>query len=130
MKAKSVLFAHLVVTMLQGCIIIPTTEHHTDESDTRDIIDEEKIAFMKTGITGKEEILLRLGEPEYMWGDEKYFVYHWRVTRGYLIWAGGYAGGMSSLTRDYVLLVQFDQDDHLSRYEIQSERFSDEVKRW
>lgn len=123
-------FAQLVLAMLQGCIIIPTLEHHTDEYRTRGIIDEETIAFIKPGYTSKEEVLLKLGEPEYVWDNGRKFVYHWKVTRGYLIYGGGYTGGINSLAKDYVLLIHFEQDDHLSRFEIKSEQFSDQVKQW
>ena len=130
MKARHLFFAYLAIAMLQGCVIIPTLEHHTDEYNTRGIIDEETISFMKPRFTSKEEVLLKLGEPEYVWNNGLKFVYHWKVTRGFLIYGAGYTGGINSLGKDYILLIHFDQDDQLLRFEIKSDEFSDELKQW
>jgi len=69
----------VLLAMLQGCVIIPTLEHHTDEYGTRGIIDESTIAFMHTGATAREEVLLKLGEPEHVWDNGRKFAYTGRL---------------------------------------------------
>jgi hypothetical protein len=119
-----------MVSMMPGCIIIPTLEHHTSEYDTRGIIEEETISFFRNLITTREDVLLNLGEPEYAWEGGRKFVYRWKSVHAYLVYAFGYAGGVQSLGGEYLLLIQFDTDNRILRYEIVSGRFSEEIKRW
>lgn len=139
MKSVFVILAAIYVFLCEGCVVIPTLEHYSHGFDTRGSIDENILQFIRADTTTKEEILLKLGEPEFTWQDERKFLYHWTMVRGYIAWAigGGYTGsvGIHQIPRDYLLLVEFDENNIIKRYEIKSgglfSSFSpDEVRDW
>jgi len=68
----------------------------------------------QVGITTREDLLLRLGEPDATLNNQSVFLYSWTRTRGYLIIAyyDVFAAGKTTM-----LLFEFDADNYLKRFE-------------
>lgn len=116
---RSLLLLLLAAITLYGCVIpIPTPENKVLAGTP---VTEEQLAFMKSGVTMKESVLARLGEPQIIWDDAHIFVYEWEVRHGILLWAvgAGYSGGFGAadLRTRYVLIIQFDDTGRLQRFE-------------
>jgi len=118
MKNISITLCAVLSCLCLGCVVIPvpTKEHTPTGFNTRGEIDAAAVAFIQVGSTSKEEVLLKLGEPDGVWKDERYFLYRWTSVRGgYLIWiaadpnAGNSGIGGATLERErYDLLIEFD----------------------
>jgi len=102
-----------------GCIAlpIPTPEHHANylgegpiNIPTRGRIEKENLAFIVSGKTLKEEIILHLGEPDAVLKKEMAFAYNWEMTAGYLLVAVPGGGAIGPIPRKHMLIIYF--DDH------------------
>ena len=102
---------------LQGCVIIPLPE----KCVSGDEVTPEELTVMQPARTTKKEIVELLGEPDIFWIDENIYAYNWTMRWAVMPWAVGTpyqaAAGIEDLKSDYVLLLQFNKDDRLLRYE-------------
>ncbi len=69
-------------------------------------------AALVEGQTTREEVLLRLGEPDDFQASGSVFIYRWTVGRG--VWASAGAGG-GVIERTHLLRMEFDASGHLVR---------------
>lgn len=73
---------------------------------------------MTPNVTTMQEVLERLGNPTVIWEDARVFVYNWAMRQGIVFWAvygGGF--GMGDISKHYLLLIQFDEQDRVQRFE-------------
>ncbi len=101
-----------------ACIPIPIP---ADEVTSGHEISEEEVLFIESGVTTKQQVLERLGDPSVIWEDERVVAYNWdhvglRVAN---VFAGGYTAGVVVLDvpSHYVLLIQFDEADRVKKFE-------------
>lgn len=101
-------------------------------------VTEEQLAFIILESTTQQEVTEHLGSPKVIWEDAHVFVYDWEMRQGILIWAfaGAYTGtgGVENISKHYVLLIQFDEQDRVQRYEAAvrpvTQPFSDFLEYW
>lgn len=114
-----------------GCLVIPMSEksdppisyrylyRSTGDRqfvETRRNIPPQKYVFF--GYTSKEEVLLRLGEPDKVWADEKKFLYLWRVVGSKVyIWVFDQAG-MEHIPKTFLYFIEFDENNIIKRQEL------------
>jgi len=99
----------LVIIYLAACIIIPTPW-------TDDKISKEEISIITPGLSTKDDVLNKFGEPDVIWeiGDqERVFVYKWERLRAIWILGGGYSATGGLIDTDEALLILFDDTDHV-----------------
>jgi len=103
--------------LLHGCVVIPLPEKCVSGEE----VTPEELAVLQPSLTSKKEIIELLGEPDVFWVDENVFVYNWSMRWAVMPWivGGPYqaVGGIEEFENDYVLLLQFDKDDRLQRFE-------------
>jgi outer membrane protein assembly factor BamE (lipoprotein component of BamABCDE complex) len=96
---------------LAGCIIIPVDYHATG---SRHNITMEATNVLRVGVTTRAEVLLALGEPDFVSEDGQRFGYLWTKVKA--IWAvasyGPGAGG--EVTRSYLVETTFDGSNRVS----------------
>jgi len=113
MNKPNIAICVFLYSLCVGCVIIPTEEHTPKDFNTRGEIDAKAFEFMRVGSTSKEEVLLKLGEPDAVWEDERNFLYLWVTIRGYFAFAipapGGPGGGGPIGVKWYELLIEFDE---------------------
>jgi len=95
---------------LGGCIPLP--EHGLLAG--RGQIDKEDIAFLKVGVTTREDVVLRFGEPDIVLFEQRILAYYWAVSVGILI--SQYGGG--DIRRDHIFMLEFDNQGRLKRAEM------------
>jgi hypothetical protein len=98
-----------------GCAVIPTPEHALLEG--RGKVDESDIAFLSVSKTTREDVLLRFGEPDLVLYDQRILVYHWSVCHGYWLVAGGYSAAGGPIPKNYLFMLEFDDEGRLKRFE-------------
>ena len=100
------------VMTLSGCLAIPT-DYHSKYS--RHNISDKTQSLLRPGVTTKEEVLLLLGEPDYVSGDGQRIAYYW--TKVKMLWGAvggaGYSVGAGEIERSYCLDIKFDNDNRV-----------------
>ena len=101
-------------------------------------ITDEQISPIQIGITTKDEIVSQLGAPDVFWVEERIFAYTWEKHQAVIAWlvSNGYQGalGAAEIGKGCVLLVQFDQNDYVKRFEVTKramfESYGDHLIEW
>jgi hypothetical protein len=111
-NAASLLAAVLCCIVLAGCLIIPVDYHTTG---SRHNVTMESTNALHIGATTRADILLTLGEPDFMSEDGRRFGYHW--TKVKVIWAVASYGGTGAAgecTKSYLIETSFDSSNRLA----------------
>ena len=112
MRWGRTLLVGLACVSLAGCIIIPFP---VDKTKGRAVDVDPKTAF-QTGVTTREEVLTRLGQPDHDTIDRGHvFVYSWwHAGWGFAAFSGfnGNVGTGASYRIDY-LAIKFDESDRI-----------------
>jgi hypothetical protein len=103
--------------VLPACIIIPTPQHYLGGRFEIDYVTTDS---MKPGATSKEDVLLKLGEPDLVVKSGRVLGYRWQKAQAYLFVGGpgGATGGPIMTT--YLFLLEFNEEDVLLRAELKS----------
>ncbi len=116
-----ILISLLIALFTGACIVIPTPEHRLGG---RVPCDDEKTAFIVKDTTSKEEVLLKLGEPDLVLNQERIFVYRWEMVAAYFF-VGGYGAGTGGpIQRPHFLIIEFNDKNMISRHEGRASVFS------
>lgn len=116
-----IFFSLLLILFSGACVVIPTPEHR---DHGRVPCDDEKTSFMVKDTTTKEEVLLKLGEPDLVLNHERIFVYRWEMVAAYFF-VGGYGSGTGGpIQRPHFLIIEFDDRNIVSRHEVRESVFS------
>ena len=115
------LLTALLIVFTSACMVIPTPEHRIAG---RVPCDEEKTTFIMKETTSKEEVLLKLGEPDLVLNRERIFVYRWEMVAAYFFVGGYGAGAMGPIQRPHFLIIEFNDKNIISRHEVRASVFS------
>jgi hypothetical protein len=110
----------VALPLLSACVVVPLPQGEGVVTEGREIAagtpQEAALARMS-----RADLVAALGEPAAIWEERRVFVYAWdRVHLKLLvIIAGGMraAGGILDVPTHYLLLVQLDDDDRVTRAE-------------
>lgn len=116
-----ILLTLLFILLSSACMVIPTPEHRIGG---RVPCDDEKTTFIVKETTSKEEVLLKLGEPDLVLNHERIFVYRWEMVAAYFV-VGGYGGGaVGPIQRPHFLIIEFNDKNIITRHEGRGSVFS------
>ena len=109
-----------IALSLTSCVMVPLPTKEDKELAGKPVT-KEQLAFLTPKMTMKQEVIERLGPPNVIWEDARVFAYNWQMRQGILFWAVGayYTGdaGMTDIPKHYLLLIQFDEQDLVQRFE-------------
>ena len=101
-----------LVLLGSGCLVIPIPTNRWDPTSRRNV-DATTTNALATGQDTREQVLLRLGEPDESTADDRKFRYHTERVQWDILWAvgGGYnaAGGDIEVRKHRDLLLGFDE---------------------
>ncbi len=106
----------ILLFLCVGCLYIPMLDQVT--ADSRGEIEEENLELLEVDYTTRAEVVLILGEPGYAAGGDKFFIYSWDRLYGLFIICGQYNCGELPVTKEFFLLIEFDEEGFMTRYEI------------
>jgi hypothetical protein len=110
----------LVWMVVSGCITIPIFTKETKILSGKPVT-EQQLEFLTPGTTTREDVIQRLGNPHIIWEDARIITYDWDMRRGILLWAvSGYSagyGGLQDIPKHYLLILQFDDQNRVVRFE-------------
>jgi hypothetical protein len=116
-----ILLPLLLILFSSACVVIPTPEHRLGG---RVPCDDEKTTFIVKETTSKEDVLLKLGEPDLVLNRERIFVYRWEMVAAYFVVGGYGAGAMGPISRPHFLIIEFDDKNIAARHEVRESIFS------
>jgi outer membrane protein assembly factor BamE (lipoprotein component of BamABCDE complex) len=115
-----------------GCLIIPSS---MEEPISGREVSKENLDFVQIGGTTKTEISERLGTPTVFWADKNIFAYNWKILSWHFLWVdptGHFGGG--DIDEDHILLIQFDRDNLVERFELTVhspwDSYGDHLTKW
>lgn len=89
-----------------GCVVIPVDYY---QAGSRQNLTPRTLQQIQVGNTTKTEVLLTLGEPDFVSESEDRLGYAWSKVKA-LVFVGGYgAAAMGEAARNYVLVIAFDE---------------------
>jgi outer membrane protein assembly factor BamE (lipoprotein component of BamABCDE complex) len=106
------------VTLLAGCIIVPVDY---TQAGSRHNVSEKTAATLQPGESTKEEVLLRLGEPDRVSDNERLLGYAWTKVKALVVFGAYYTGGIAEVPKSSVLKLTFDAQDRLVAATVVSE---------
>ena len=111
----------MVALVLPGCIVVPVPHPATVLRGRPGVSGPGSWAFVEMGQTNREEVVVRLGEPDYRWRSDGVLVYHWVTTEWLILWAvagnGAAAGGAYDVPIGHFLVVSLDERGWVSGVE-------------
>jgi hypothetical protein len=105
--------------MAAGGCIIPVPHGSTRTHHSRRLISEDEFTFIQPNITRREELILKLGEPDISLKDDRVLAWHWTSAEWtvLLVVGGGYSSGGAAVDvpDNHYLLTAFDEHGVLIR---------------
>jgi hypothetical protein len=111
---KFVLCILIFITLVcHGCLYLPIiyTKSPTGSVDP---------SFITIGVTTKEDVILKCGNPDSAWDEKIVISYRWETFAGILI-IGLRGGGDVALDRTSYLDIFFDEHDVVKNYNLNSD---------
>jgi outer membrane protein assembly factor BamE (lipoprotein component of BamABCDE complex) len=115
-----------------GCLIIPSS---MEEPISGRKVSKANLDFVQIGGTTKTEISERLGTPTVFWADKNIFAYNWKMLPWHFFWVAptGHFGA-ENIDEDHILLIQFDRDNLVERFELTVhspwDSYGDHLTKW
>jgi outer membrane protein assembly factor BamE (lipoprotein component of BamABCDE complex) len=113
------------LTLAGGCVLIPTPAYKSDGLPTRQNVSTKDAQQIQTGVTSREEVLLRFGEPDATFGEGRRFVYLWGDVIAWFFAGAGYSATGGEISRGSMLEVDFDPSGIVCRREVRTPALSD-----
>lgn len=117
MRPRRLLLTLVIVAVsCSSCVVMPIPTPGRVASGSRGHLTDEALAFLEEGRTTREEVLLKLGEPERAWREQRLFVYYWMSEPAWVVVVGLTVAGAGPVRwREYFLLLEFDETGLLKR---------------
>lgn len=112
---RSAMAALLAGSLLlaQGCIVIPL-DHVTDDG----FVAKDAISGLREGRASRVDVLMRLGEPDRRYLEDRVFGYRWTEMLAVVLFGGPGAAGAFDVSETRMLLVEFDADGRVRRADV------------
>lgn len=130
--ALPVVLVALVFLACTGCIMVPIpSDRHTH--DSRRAIPDSEIAALIPGETTLTQVLLRFGEPDYVYSDDSLIGYNWQKISSELWIFGEWFGKDDGFHRykhgqEHNLDLTFDAQEKLLQHNLRHTTFEDHTK--
>jgi hypothetical protein len=134
LKNKLLVILALSPIAIHSCVILPIpTPAHSGYG----VVTDETLQSLKPGQATRADVILRLGDPSRRIDEDRFFIYQWRRTYGYLFMAivipapytAAGAGDITNWEKAHFLVMEFTTDSRLKRSEfINPTQFGDPPK--
>lgn len=104
--------------LVAGCLIIPVDY---PAANSRHNLKAESTNALNVRVTTREDVLLALGEPDFVSEDGQRFGYMWTKVKAIWVVAGSSGGTGGEITRSYLVEVTFDPSNLVSDVRLQKE---------
>ncbi len=105
----------ILIMLFSSCIILPLPSHR---EEGRIFIKPEMIQFIHRDTTLREEVLLKLGDPDGVALQQRVLIYQWIASKGIVVVAGGYSGAVTDITQKQFFLISFNPNHTVRKMEI------------
>lgn len=88
-------------------------------TEGRVFIKPDMLDFIRIDSTKREEVLLKLGDPDAVALEDKIIIYQWTVTKGIAgVGGAGYSAAVTDITQKQFFLISFNPDNTVHKMEI------------
>jgi hypothetical protein len=102
----------LIILICSGCYLpIIYTKSPTGSIDP---------SFITVGVTTKEDVILKCGNPDSAWDEKIMISYRWETFAGTWIVVVPYGGNAGAVDRTSYLEIYFDENDIVKSYNLDS----------
>lgn len=105
----------ILVLLFSSCIIIPLPAHR---EEGRVFIKSEMIQFIHRDTTLRDEVLLKLGDPDGVALQERILIYQWTASKGIVGLVGAYNAAVTDINQKQFFLISFNPDNTVQKMEI------------
>src|SRR5664280_62702 len=105
----------ILIMLFSSCIILPLPTHR---EEGRIFIKPGMIQFIHRDTTLREEVLLKLGDPDGVALQQRVLIYQWIASKGIVVVAGGYSGAVTDITQKQFFLISFNSNNTVRKMEI------------
>ena len=103
--------------LLPSCLPIPQGYRNLEREGKK--VGETQLSFVVPGQTTKAEFIEKIGQPYLTLNDLGVMAYYWKMLAAYVPYVIPYAAaGIAEVDRYYLLLVAYNDQDIIERYEI------------
>lgn len=102
----------VMLLLIGGCLPLPTPPHGLGV-----VLDEESYERLRPGEVSRADVLLALGEPRHRLGGDRFLMYEWAVSYGYVVVGGATQAYPIPVTAPHYLCLEFGDDSRLVRRE-------------
>lgn len=102
----------LLLMLVGGCLPLPTPPHGLGV-----VIDKESFERLRPGEATRADVLLALGEPRHRLGADRFLMYEWAVSYGYVLVGGATQAYPIPVAAPHYLCLEFADDGRLMRRE-------------
>ncbi len=111
----NILSGCLLVLALSSCVVLPIPRDRIEGH----VVTADPKVVLHTGVTTRDEVIARLGEPSAIWEEKRIVAYSWDQVKWATLWliAGysGMIGGVFDVPTHHMLLIQFDENNRVKR---------------
>jgi outer membrane protein assembly factor BamE (lipoprotein component of BamABCDE complex) len=101
--------------LLTGCVVIPVDYY---SAGSRHNLSEKAALSLQPGKMTKEEVLVLLGEPDYVSEDGQRLDYRWKRVKAIVVIVAGSGCCAGEIQRSKRLQVWFDANEYISHVDI------------
>ena len=109
----------MLLVVLPACVAVPIPVPERAVAGSE--VTPEMTAPIQPGVTTRSEVIQVLGEPSLELPAPRIVAYQWEALIGYVPWVMGYGysgrGGVDAVHQSYVLLIAFDANDRVVKFE-------------
>jgi hypothetical protein len=119
----------LLLVVLPACLALPIPVPERTVAGSQ--VTPAMTAPIQPGVTTRSEVIQLLGEPSHELPASRIIAYRWEALIGYMAWVIGYGysgtGGVDDVRQSYVLLIAFDANDRVVKFEKTTQRPWDSI---
>lgn len=108
-----ILITTILALTVVGCVVfyVPTPTH----GPGRFVISERDLETLEPNKTTRADILLRFGDPMQRLEQDRFFIYTWELTHGYLAVGAPGSGEVVPIKKHHYVAFEFASDHRLTR---------------
>jgi hypothetical protein len=125
MRPFALFFGVWFLLVVQGCMVLPVPNQPI--AGTR--IEANQLQFIQPGVTSRACVLKELGPPDGNFEDLQVIAYGWESSAYLGVWITPTGDtGAQMLGKPHVLLIEFDENEHVRRFELTGRGLHDTIR--
>ena len=115
----------LLILVVQGCVVLPVPKRTIAGTE----IEAARLGFIQPNVTSHSRVVNELGPPDGNFEDIRVIAYAWESSGGLVLWIVPLVNtGAQMIEKPNVLLIEFDENEHVRRFELTQRGLRDTIR--